>query len=368
MKKGKSEKMRINNKNAETTRPGRGCKFYNPSDTANILRNVIRKKDKYEERRGKKEVRDWFYESTQQTVINPALAFGKLIPYAVSNESSSGRDDPENKHKYLEFVVGEIKKIKESNAGNFLKSILKRQQEWQEKLSDSGWVVDSGFTKRTSWRLIVGLGSSHPQETSMTLHHNYGIPYIPGSAIKGATRHWFILSNFEKLRLPMEQIKCFEKILSEADLKNENEDKRDDKLSIKDLERKFRVDNLKPDDLLLELIKEQKELISLFQDIFGTQQQKGNVIFFDAYPDGNINLKIDIMNPHYPEYYSGSQAPTDWQQPKPIKFLTVENTDFYFRLASRNQTLLQEAKTLLKDALENYGVGAKTSLGYGVFL
>jgi hypothetical protein len=89
---------------------------------------VIKKKGKYEWERGREVKKDWFYESAQQTVINPALAFSKLIPYAMSNESNSGKDDPENKHKYLEFVVGEIRKIKEFNTGAFLKSILDRQQ------------------------------------------------------------------------------------------------------------------------------------------------------------------------------------------------------------------------------------------------
>ena len=42
------------------------------------------------------------------------------------------------------------------------------------------------------WRLIVGLGSGHVQETNMTLHHVYGIPYIPGSAVKGVLRHWWL--------------------------------------------------------------------------------------------------------------------------------------------------------------------------------
>ena len=86
------------------------------------------------------------------------------------------------------------------------------------------------------------------------------------------------------------------------------------------------------------------------------------------------------MNPHYPEYYSGNEAPTDWQNPKPIKFLTVENTPFNFALAlnkketdqNRNKidsdpALLNAAEAWLKKALEEHGVGAKTSVGYGYF-
>ena len=38
------------------------------------------------------------------------------------------------------------------------------------------------------WRLVVGLGGAAVYETAMTLHHVYGIPYLPGSAVKGVTR------------------------------------------------------------------------------------------------------------------------------------------------------------------------------------
>jgi len=87
----------------------------------------------------------------------------------------------------------------------------------------------------------------------------------------------------------------------------------------------------------------------------------------DAYPVEDINLKIDIINPHYPEYYSSSKPPADWQTPNPIKFLTVEKTKFQFVLLSKNQALLDKAYSWLKEALQEFGVGAKTSLGYGIF-
>jgi len=34
-------------------------------------------------------------------------------------------------------------------------------------------------------RMIVGLGDESVLETSIMLHHTYGVPYIPGSALKG---------------------------------------------------------------------------------------------------------------------------------------------------------------------------------------
>ena len=169
------------------------------------------------------------------------------------------------------------------------------------------------FTSTLSWRMVIGLGASHPQETSMTLHHIYGIPYIPGSAVKGVIRHWIIYSKFDQ-----------DEKRAEAD--------------------------------------------ETFKDIFGTQEQAGKVIFFDAFPAGEINLKIDIMNPHYPDYYTGKAPPADWQNPVPIKFPTVEKTKFNFYLGSKDESLLNKASEWLKEALKEYGIGAKTSIGYGYFV
>jgi CRISPR-associated protein Cmr6 len=177
----------------------------------------------------------------------------------------------------------------------------------------------------------------------MTLHHIYGIPYIPESAIKGVTRHWAVLRLAEeyvkKGKNIEEAIEAVSKALEEG----------------KELEELKEI-NLNPEITFQDLIK-----------IFGTQKEEGKVIFFDAYPDESIELKIDIMNPHYPDYYGGDKPPADWQNPVPIKFLTVEKAKFLFYLASRDKDLLTKAENLLKDALKNYGIGAKTSLGYGVF-
>jgi len=170
------------------------------------------------------------------------------------------------------------------------------------------------FDSTLSWRMIIGLGASHPQETSMTLHHIYGIPYIPGSAVKGVTRHWVIAEEFKGNEETAEE--------------NDN-----------------------------------------FKNVFGSQEEAGRVIFFDAYPVDKIRLKVDVMTPHYPDYYSKGTEPADWQSPNPIKFLTVEKTKFCFYIASKKQEneLCDTALKWLKNALMNFGIGAKTSVGYGYF-
>ena len=170
------------------------------------------------------------------------------------------------------------------------------------------------------WRLIIGLGSEHVQETNMMLHHIYGIPYIPGSAVKGVLRHWWL---------------------------QENEDFLDSKGKIDENKA------LKNSDFLA---------------VFGSQEQRGKVQFLDAYPDPEkFHFATDIMNPHYPDYYGGSKPPTDHQNPVPINFLTVEKTTFRFAFLSKDRSPLDKLKNRFQKALELKGVGAKTAVGYGYF-
>jgi CRISPR-associated protein Cmr6 len=306
-------------------------RLYNPDDTQKLLkdRNIISKIGKYEydQRRRKEEKKDWYYTSLD-VVKNPALIFGKFIPYTWVE-----KEENENKDKYLQLVIKETNFLLQNT--NLLKSLHERIEFWIKNMGNNFEKIEA----TTSWRLVIGLGASHPQETSMTLHHIYGIPYIPGSAIKGVTRHWAVLKFAEEMS-KSENIK-FEKAIEKVSKALENGEKMD----------------LKVEDL------EFNQLI----EIFGTQKQQGKVIFFDAYPAGEIKLKIDIMNPHYPKYYSEGQAPADWQNPVPIKFLTVEDTKFQFYLVSKNEDLLKKSLELLKEALKYHGIGAKTALGYGIF-
>lgn len=109
-----------------------------------------------------------------------------------------------------------------------------------------------------------------------------------------------------------------------------------------------------------------------FKKIFGSLEQEGEVIFFDAFPTSKPTIKVDVMTPHYKHYYSEGKAPTDTENPVPINFLTVENTEFEFFIASKEElkNLKIKDKSIIdwfKEALVNYGIGAKTSVGYGYF-
>ncbi|SHE99191.1 CRISPR-associated protein, Cmr6 family [Thermoanaerobacter uzonensis DSM 18761] len=308
--------------------------FYNPADTRSLLFKEIEKYStfKWNTHTGKEEEKSFEYHSSSY-VKNSALIFSKLIPYSFDGNGLVRKD---NKVEYLKLVINEMNKVADevSYISTRLESVI-------NSFKNNGYKVKS-FKGKPLWRFVVGLGASHPQETSMTLHHIYGVPYIPASAIKGIIKHWSVLKFAEEYA----RIKKGEDVNFDTAVEEISEKLREGKnLSIT-------IDNVSFYDLIR---------------IFGTQEREGEIIFFDAYPCDKITLKIDVMNPHYKNYYFSTQPPADWDQPRPLPFLTVENTKFAFYVAGKDETLTLKAVKCAKDALKEHGVGAKTSLGYGIF-
>lgn len=191
---------------------------------------------------------------------------------------------------------------------------------WQRYVHASG---AASVTMAVDWRMVVGLGGNSVFETDMTLHSLYGLPIIPGSALKGLARAWV----------------AYEK---------------DDKTQV-----------LGPGG----------RSMMLDERIFGNKpkadfQYEGSVIFFDAIlMNHNFQLTLDIMNPHYWRYYTKKDTlPSNDQKPKPIPFLTVSGARFLCAIGSADETYASDAQIALQwleEALINYGIGSKTSAGYG---
>ncbi len=262
---------------------------------------------------------------------------------------------------YRDYLLQEMKKGKIKEVVN---KIIERQYQ----------IADCTFKLKTQTRLIVGLGSGSVLETSIKLHHIYGVPYIPASAVKGvlrAYRIWklidwnsfkyllaeYLIENYQLDKFNQQKEKLIRKI------QNGNFDKKfkeiDKELSDEDLERKKQE--------LIDFVNSiSQEEIEKIVRIFGNQQQKGKLIVLDAYPTNFEGFDIDIMNPHFPDYYDKGEPPADWQNPNPITFLTIpENTEFnfYFKNTSAYGGNLEED---LKKAFEYIGIGAKTAIGYGI--
>ena len=278
---------------------------------------------------------------------NLNLALNKLIKREIIERG--GRE----KSKFLETFKRIPKLVRNpSNFYNDVKGLLGKQ----------GYIpiIEKPFTTKS--RLIVGLGSSHVLETALTLHHTYGIPYIPGSALKGVCRAVAFWKLAEKKGI----------------LNNEKE--------IKELSEKFYGKLVENDDDIL-----------TYQLLFGTQDFRGLLLFLDAYPIINENTEIfelDIMNVHYPSYYgdsSGKTVPGDWENPIPIYFLTVKSgikfnicvlfDEFRWnklkeleKFKNKNDVINEVEKLIngnfleeiLKIAISQFGVGAKGRLGYGI--
>lgn len=169
-------------------------------------------------------------------------------------------------------------------------------------------------------RMILGLGSDNVLEAGLTLHHTYGVPYIPGSAIKGLCAHY-----------------C--------------------------------------DEMGGEFAKEKE----LYRTLFGDQTQAGMIRFHDALIDPTELGKClhpDVMTPHHMDYYGGTaEAPTEYDAPNPVTFLSVsgkflfviscDETDENGMVTANGRRWIDFVWKLLEGALKYKGIGGKTNSGYG---
>jgi CRISPR-associated protein Cmr6 len=98
----------------------------------------------------------------------------------------------------------------------------------------------------------------------------------------------------------------------------------------------------------------------------------GHFIFHDAMyiPQSLENdkvLAIDVITPHQFEYYknSGSAWPNDYDNPVPVQFLNVKPGARFLVAISGETGWAQFVVARLKEALAEWGIGGKTSSGYG---
>jgi len=156
-------------------------------------------------------------------------------------------------------------------------------------------------------RMIVGLGAESVLETAIALHRTYGVPYIPGSALKGMT------AAFARNRL------------EGWDQESEG-----------------------------------------YRTVFGTTDEMGYVSFFDALyvpQSAALPLVPDVMTPHHTAYTAGIGAPTDFDSPNPVSFLSATGT--YLIALAGDPAWLDRVFTMMDHAFRESGIGAKTSSGYG---
>jgi CRISPR-associated protein Cmr6 len=217
------------------------------------------------------------------------------------------------------------------------------------------------------------LGAAHVLETGITLHRLFGLPIIPGSALKGAARTWALLKLAEELGVPIlspteaaaksqTPLEKFEAVILSQESEREQAALLSQLLQDSTIPDEAPIRNLSPQEL--------REKWQPFFEVFGSTERAGSVIFFDAIPLEVPKFQLDIMNPHYPNYYrtQGQNPPADWESPNPVFFLTVTETLYRFAIAARSEQgnrLLDLAEKWLKGALADLGIGAKISADYG---
>lgn len=236
---------------------------------------------------------------------------------------TSDKEDTKAKHRLVEEVIKAVQNVRENP------DYVAFFHRYRNAMHRRPGLTYLGKGK-VSVRLSVGLGASSVLETSILLHRTYGVPYIPGSALKG------LASNYALKYLKHEAWQ-------------------------------------KPAENEKDAASSQQSLHKL---IFGDTDESGLVIFFDALPNpkDKFFLEKDIVTVHHRDYYQGKgKPPADWDLPTPVPFLTARGT-FHFYLGlpplpeaelEKGRKLLDIAARLLQLALKTEGVGAKTSLGYG---
>lgn len=265
---------------------------------------------------------------------NFSLWFNKLIPLNKDCKACGSNDNDKNTADFYKQKYDKLKNNK------FLKKRLNKKHDDQvcfcQSCKNGGYDLIEIRAELTS-PLITGIGQIHPSEVGMVFDHTMGIPYIPASSIKGIVRLGHILNLIKD---------------GGSFIENDMLDEADRETKIPDI---FGGD-----------------LTEIVGDIKVNKKLKGKVLFLDAYSENVPELHIDIMNPHYGDYYSDDNEktpPADYLDPNPIKFLTVKRgTVFVFRsMVSGDHELKILVNNAFNQALIEEGVGAKTAVGYGRF-
>ncbi|MCA9950724.1 MAG: type III-B CRISPR module RAMP protein Cmr6 [Anaerolineales bacterium] len=194
---------------------------------------------------------------------------------------------------------------------------------WQAQLKTMGAQM---VKAKVIGRIAAGLGGASVIENGLTFHHTYGVPIIPGSSLKGTARA-YAAANLDGVWA--EKGPAFRTLFGGQALTPHEDDSEADK------QRK--------------------------------KARAGIVVFYDALPlPHSFGIHNEVMTVHHREYYqTGKQPPADWDSPTPIPFLSAHGTFLIALYAPDAPQWAASGMGILKMALEEIGVGGKTSSGYG---
>lgn len=249
----------------------------------------------------------------------------------------------------------------------------KRFDEWLTRLAQvtisadyhrhfARWKKGFGGDAHVEWvelqsRMLLGHGNPSGSEVGLTVHHTWGVPIIPGSALKGLLAH-----RMDILYGP------------HAELPGPDDEERarwsgahwDGTAIARGPGQHHRALFGAPD------ARDDGARRSLGHEAGATA---GLVTFHDAlYVPGSVKgdrpFARDVLTVHQKSYYDskGEDWPNDWESPNPVGFISIRpGAGFLLVLTGRCGAAdwaglaMQE----LLQALSAWGIGGKTSLGYG---
>jgi len=227
---------------------------------------------------------------------------------------------------------------------------------WKASFQPPG---DRSFELTLASRLLVGHGNPSATDVGLAVHHTWGVPVIPGSALKGLLAHYVdaVYGPDDPDKPPWEQT---------------GEERQ--RASYQGVTWRGRRIHRGPGEVYRVLFgaPDADEDDAMRNHGLEAGAAGGHIVFHDAlYVPGSAQddrpFAVDVLTVHQKGYYdsSGATWPNDYDSPNPVSFLTVRPGVRMLLGLSGPADWTGLAQQLLTDAIENWGVGGKTSSGYG---
>jgi len=229
-------------------------------------------------------------------------------------------------------------------------------ERWKATFQDP---QDRIFELTLASRLLVGCGNASATDIGLMVHHTWGVPVIPGSALKGLLAHYVdtVYGPKDPALPPWTQ--------------PEDERLRADYQGNVWRERRIQRGPGAIYRILFGAPDAEEDAVMREKGL-DAGASAGLVMFHDAlYVPGSIPdekpYATDVLTVHQKAYYdtSGEHWPNDYDNPNPVAFLTVRPGVKMLLGLSGPPDWTELAERLLRDALAKWGVGGKTNVGYG---
>lgn len=262
--------------------------------------------------------------------------------------SPHAQENVKTEAAYKAKVAGALASVKVDNP-----TLVKRQAENALHLLTLLEKSYSGrshtFVGSLGGRLLINMGGGVQENAGISLDRCFGLPFIPGTAIKGVARHsalWDIRNTTD----PAEQ-------------------KRKIRLAL--LAFGFIASDIQKGDFVWAAHGNKQLVAEAGAPFTRNDLFKGTLSFLPAYPSEAPQIVAEVLTPH-PRAQESARGQGD---PRPIFFPAVDKgSSFAFAIIGSwipegvdLSEVLEQAGQWLRGAITGQGIGAKTGAGYGWF-